>query len=101
MKKKAVQKPGERPFLVEVPKPVNLMTEAELDAFADEILDALEGRGNWKAAQYVNLKQEYEKSFMVSPTAQLTRRSMQLVAAVFHLMIQQLNVLNVGGREIT
>ena len=46
MKKKAVQKPGERPFLVEVPKPVNLMTEAELDAFADEILDALEGRGN-------------------------------------------------------
>ena len=46
MKKKPVQKPGERPFLIEVPKPVNQMTEAELDAFADEILDALEGRGN-------------------------------------------------------
>ena len=46
MKKKAVQKPGDRPFLIEVPKPVNQMTEAELDAFADEILDALEGRGN-------------------------------------------------------
>ena len=69
MKKKPVQKPGDRPFLIEVPKPVNQMTEAELDAFADEILDALEGRGNWKAAQYVNLKPECEKSFMVSPTA--------------------------------
>ena len=46
MKKKAVQKPGDRPFLIEAPKPVNQMTEAELDAFADEILDALEGRGN-------------------------------------------------------
>jgi hypothetical protein len=43
MKKKAVQKSGDRPFLIEVPKPVNQMTEAELDAFADEILDALEG----------------------------------------------------------
>ena len=42
MKKKAVQKPGDRPFLIEVLKPVNQMTEAELDAFADEILDALE-----------------------------------------------------------
>ena len=42
MKKKPVQKPGDRPFLIEVPKPVNQMTEAELDAFADEILDALE-----------------------------------------------------------
>ena len=46
MKKKAVQKSGDRPFLIEVPKPVNQMTEAELDAFADEILDALEGRAN-------------------------------------------------------
>jgi len=46
MKKKAEQKPGDRPFLMEVPKPVNQMTEAELDAFADEILDALEGKGN-------------------------------------------------------
>ena len=46
MKKKPVQKPGDRPFLIEVPKQVNKMTEAELDAFADEILDALEGRGN-------------------------------------------------------
>ena len=69
MKKKPVQKPGDRPFLIEVPKPVNQMTEAELDAFADEILDALEGRANWKAAQYVNLKPECEKSFMVFPTA--------------------------------
>ncbi len=43
MKKKAVLKPGDRRFLIEVPKPVNQMTEAELDAFADEILDALEG----------------------------------------------------------
>ena len=46
MKKKPVQKSGDRPFLIEVPKPVNQMTEAELDAFADEILDALEGRAN-------------------------------------------------------
>ena len=43
MKKKPVQKSGDRPFLIEVPTPVNQMTEAELDAFADEILDALEG----------------------------------------------------------
>ena len=46
MKKKAEQKPGDRPFLMEVPKPVNQMTEAELDAFADEILVALEGKGS-------------------------------------------------------
>jgi hypothetical protein len=46
MKKNPEQKPGDRPFFTEVPKPVNQMTEAELDAFADEILDALEGKGN-------------------------------------------------------
>jgi hypothetical protein len=46
VKKKAEQKPGDRPFLMEVPKPVNQMTEAELDAFADEILVALEGKGS-------------------------------------------------------
>jgi len=46
MKRKPEQKPGDRPFLIEVPKPVNQMTEAELDAFADEILGALEGKGN-------------------------------------------------------
>ncbi len=77
MKKKLAQKSGDRPFLIEVPKPVNQMTEAELDAFADEILDALEGKGNWKAAHHVNLKQVYEKSFMVSQLDQLMRRSMR------------------------
>ena len=46
MKEKPEQKQGDGPFFIEVPKPVNQMTEAELDAFADEILDALEGRGN-------------------------------------------------------
>ena len=42
MKKKAEQKQIDRPFLIEVPKPVNQMTEAEMDVFVDEILDALE-----------------------------------------------------------
>ena len=69
MKKKPEQKQGDRPFFIEVPKPVNQMTQVEKDAFVDEIIDAIDGRGNWKAVRYVNLKQEYEKSFMVSPTA--------------------------------
>jgi hypothetical protein len=40
------------------------MTQAEKDAFVDEILDAIDGGRNWKAAQRVNLEQACEKSFM-------------------------------------
>ena len=43
MKKKPEQKQGDRPFFIEVHKPVNQMTQVESDAFVDEILDALEG----------------------------------------------------------
>jgi len=44
MKKKPDKAPENRPVLIEVPKPVNLMTQAEKDAFVDEILRALEGK---------------------------------------------------------
>ena len=43
MKKKPEQKQGDRPFFIEVPKPVNQKTQVEKDAFVDEIIDALEG----------------------------------------------------------
>lgn len=44
MKKKSDKAPENRPVLIEVPKPVNQMTQAESDAFVDEILRALEGK---------------------------------------------------------
>ena len=64
MKKEPDKAPENRPVLIEVPKPVDQMTKAEQDAFVDEILDAIDGGRNWKAAQRVTLKQAYEKSFM-------------------------------------
>lgn len=57
MKKKSDRAPENRPVLIEVPKSVNQMTQAEKDAFVDEILDAIDGGHSWKAAQPVNLKQ--------------------------------------------
>ena len=63
MKKKSDRAPENRPVLIEVPKSVNQMTQAEKDAFVDEILNAIDGERNWKAAHCVNLKQAYEKSF--------------------------------------
>ena len=75
MKKKLEQKQGDRPFFIEVPKPVNQMTQAESDAFVDEILEAIEGQRNWKTAHYVNLKPAYEKSFMGFQMDHLMRRS--------------------------
>ena len=35
--------PENRPVLIEVPKPVGQMTQAEKDAFVYEILDAIDG----------------------------------------------------------
>ena len=55
MKKKPDKAPENRPVLIEVPKPVNQMTQAEKDAFVDEILNAIDGGHNWKAAPPVNL----------------------------------------------
>jgi len=43
MKKKPDKVPENRPVLIEVPKPVNQMTQEEKDAFVDEILDAIDG----------------------------------------------------------
>jgi len=43
MKKKSDKAPENRPVLIEVPKPVNQMTQEEKDAFVDEILDAIDG----------------------------------------------------------
>ena len=43
MKKKSDKVPENRPVLIEVPKPVNQMTQEEKDAFVDEILDAIDG----------------------------------------------------------
>ena len=45
MKKKPDKVPENRPVLIEVPKPVNQMTQVEKDAFVDEILDAIDGGG--------------------------------------------------------
>ncbi len=46
MTKKPDEAPENRPVLIEVPKPVNQMTQAEKDAFVDEILDAIDGGRN-------------------------------------------------------
>jgi hypothetical protein len=46
MKKKPEQNQENRPFFIEVPKPVNKMTKAERDAFVAEILDAIDGQRN-------------------------------------------------------
>jgi len=46
MKKKPGKAPENRPVLIEVPKPVNQMTQAERDAFAEEILNAIDGERN-------------------------------------------------------
>ena len=77
MKEKPQQKQGDGPFFIEVPKPVNQMTQAEKDAFVDEILNAIDGERNWKAAHCVNLKQAYEKSFTGIQMDQLMKRSMR------------------------
>ena len=41
--KKEIKKLSSNPVFIEVPKPVNQMTQAEKDAFVGEILDALLG----------------------------------------------------------
>ena len=46
MKKKPGKAPGNRPVLIEVPKPVSQMTQEEKDAFVDEILNAIDGERN-------------------------------------------------------
>jgi len=46
MRKTPEKTPENRPVLIEVPKPVNQMTQAEKDAFVDEILDAIDGGRN-------------------------------------------------------
>jgi hypothetical protein len=43
MKEKPEQKKGDSPVFIEVPKPVNQMTQAEKEAFVDEILGAITG----------------------------------------------------------
>jgi len=43
VKKRPDKTPESRPVLIEVPKPVNQMTQVEKDAFVDEILDAIDG----------------------------------------------------------
>jgi hypothetical protein len=42
--KKVIKKQSINPVLVEVPTPVNQMTTAEKNAFADQMLDALLGK---------------------------------------------------------
>jgi len=44
MKKKPDKAPGNRPVLIEVPKPVNQMSKKEVDGFVDEILEAIDGQ---------------------------------------------------------
>ena len=41
---KEIPDSNDKAVFLEVPKPVNLMTQAEKDAFVDEILRALEGK---------------------------------------------------------
>ena len=70
MNEKPIEPADTKPVFIEVPKPVNKMTKEEKDAFVAEILEAIDGQRIWKAAQCVNLKQEYERSFMVCRTGQ-------------------------------
>jgi hypothetical protein len=42
--KKVIKDLSSNPVFIEVPKPVNQMTKAELNAFVEEILDALLGK---------------------------------------------------------
>ena len=44
MRKKPDKAPGNRPVLIEVPKPVNQMSKKEVDGFVDEILEAIDGQ---------------------------------------------------------
>ena len=44
--KKIIKNLSSNPVFIEVPKPVNQMTQAEKDAFVDEILEAIEGQRN-------------------------------------------------------
>jgi len=44
MKKKPDKAPGNRPVLIEVPKPVKQMGKKELDSFVDEILEGIDGQ---------------------------------------------------------
>jgi len=44
--KKTIKKLSSNPVFIEVPKPVNQMTQAEKDAFVDEILEAIDGSRN-------------------------------------------------------
>ena len=44
--KKEIKKLSSNPVFIEVPKPVNQMTQAEKDAFVDEILEAIDGSRN-------------------------------------------------------
>jgi len=44
MKEKPEQKKGDGPVFIEVPKPVNQMTQEEKEAFVDEILAAIDGQ---------------------------------------------------------
>jgi len=46
MKKKPEQNQENRPFFIEVPKPVNKMTKEERDAIVAEILEAIDGQRN-------------------------------------------------------
>jgi hypothetical protein len=44
--KKVIKDLSSNPVFIEVPKPVNQMTQVERDAFVDEILEAIEGQRN-------------------------------------------------------
>jgi hypothetical protein len=44
MKKKPAQNQENRPFFIEVPKPVNKMTKEGKNAFVAEILKAIDGQ---------------------------------------------------------
>ena len=44
--KKIIKNLSSNPVFIEVPKPVNQMTQAEKDAFVDEILEAIDGSRN-------------------------------------------------------
>ena len=44
--KKVIKNLSSNPVFIEVPKPVNQMTQAEKDAFVDEILEAIDGSRN-------------------------------------------------------
>ena len=67
MKKKPGKAPGNRPVLIEVPKPVNKMSQKELDGFVHEILEAIDGQDSTTSCPQCSSKSGFREIFYGLP----------------------------------